>query len=210
MSVICPTVLAADQHDFRAQMERLEQFATRIHVDFTNGTLTPKSTPTLEQAWFPKNKLIDLHLMYRNPVLHLKEIIDLKPHMAIVHAEAEGNFVNFAKVMHKFGIKVGVALQPKTPVADIQPALDHIDHVLIFSGHLGSFGGVADTSLLSKAQEAKEVKPSLEIGWDGGVNQHNAHLLAAGGVDVLNVGGAIQKAEDPVAAYAKLKGLIGG
>ena len=39
---------------------------------------------------------------------------------------------------------------------------------------------------------------------DGGVTIDNAYSLTQGGIDVLNAGGAIQKAADPQAAYATL------
>ena len=47
-----------------------------------------------------------------------------------------------------------------------------------------------------------------EIGWDGGITADNAAVLVTAGVRVLNVGGYIQKADDPQAAYAKLKVAI--
>ncbi len=50
----------------------------------------------------------------------------------------------------------------------------------------------------------RKLKPELEIGWDGGVNDTNAAILVQSGVDVLNVGGFIQKSKDPQAAYNKL------
>lgn len=208
MAIICPTVLATDAHEFRQQMERVTPFAHRVQIDLTDASLTPGKTVGLTHIWWPNRVKADLHLMYKHPVLRLKEIVDLRPHMAIVQAEAEGNFVNFAKVMHKFGIKVGLALLPETTIQSVRPALELIDHLLIFSGRLGSFGGSADPALLAKAQEAKAVQPNLEIGWDGGINDQNAHLLKAGGVDVLNVGGFIQKASNPVAAYAKLEKIV--
>jgi ribulose-phosphate 3-epimerase len=75
--------------------------------------------------------------------------------------------------------------------------------VLIFSGKLGHFGGHADLDLLDKVRQLKEIKPTLEIGWDGGVNDQNAAELAHGGIDVLNAGGYLH-GKDPAAAYAKL------
>jgi ribulose-phosphate 3-epimerase len=210
MAIICPTVTATDAHDYRTQMERVEPFAKRLHIDFMDGELAPTSSPTFEQAWLPKDKQIDLHVMYKRPVAHLKEILRLKPRLVIVHAESSGNFVAFAKVLHKFDIKVGVALLPKTSAVTIRPAIEHVDHVLIFSGKLGHFGGTADLALLAKVQACKALKSSLEIGWDGGINENNAHLLAAGGVDILNVGGYIQRAKDPHVAYAKLERLVNG
>jgi pentose-5-phosphate-3-epimerase len=45
----------------------------------------------------------------------------------------------------------------------------------------------------------------LEIGWDGGVTDQNISQLAFAGVDVFNVGGFIQKAEDPEKAFHVLE-----
>jgi ribulose-phosphate 3-epimerase len=208
MAIVCPTVLATDKHDFREQLLRVEPFATRIQIDLTDGYFAPVKTVALTDVHWPKHIKADLHLMFGKPVLSIREIVNLRPHLVIVHAEASGNFVNFAKVLHKFNIKVGVAVLPGTSIDEITPALSFLDHLLIFSGDLGHFGGTADLDLLAKAQAAKELKPSLEVGWDGGVNDQNAHLLVAGGVDVLNVGGFIQKASNPEAAYAKIKAQL--
>ncbi len=209
MAIICPCVTAVDLKQFNQQVSRIKPFAKRMHVDFMDGHLTSNTSPELGEVALPRDIKIDAHLMYKSPTRHMRAIVKLKPHLVIVHAEAEGNFVAFAKILRKLKIKVGVALMPETPASAIKPALEYIDHVLIFSGDLGKFGGTADLNLLIKAQALKQLKPSLEIGWDGGVNDSNIHLLAAGGIDVLNVGGAIQKASNPAAAYATLKQKLG-
>lgn len=203
--VVCPTVTAYNQHDYREQLERVAEFADRIHLDFMDGVLAPTKSPPLEYAWLPSDKVVDIHLMYKNPADYLDQIIALKPHMLVVHAEAEGNFVELARSLHQSGIKAGIALLPATDAAAIEPALEHIDHVLVFSGDLGHFGGQADLTMLSKIHKIKAMKPGLEIGWDGGINDQNAASLIDSGVDVLNVGGFIQKAEDSRRAYAILK-----
>ncbi len=208
MAIICPTVLAEEPHDYRAQMERIQAFAQRIQIDLVDGTFAPNKSVSVEQAWWPESIQADVHLMYQRPQDVLDKLIELKPNLVILHAEAEGNFAEFADKLHANGIKVGLALLAKTEVASVKPALDLLDHVLIFSGDLGHFGGHADLSLLGKASELKSLKPSLEIGWDGGINDQNAKALVSSGVDVLNVGGFIQKAERPEEAYATLKGVI--
>jgi len=208
MAIICPCVTPTDSKQYRQQLERVTPFAKRIHLDFMDGQLAPVTSPELSDITVPKNLKVDLHLMYQNPARHMRAIVKLKPHLVIVHAEADGNFVTFAQILHKMGMKVGVALLPETPASAIKPALEYIDHVMIFSGDLGHFGGSADLDLLIKAQAIKHLKKGLEIGWDGGVNDTNVQLLAAGGVDVLNVGGFIQKASNPAAAYATLKSKL--
>ena len=108
-----------------------------------------------------------------------------------------------------FGDKIEKIAQINPVSGKILSSLEKIDHVLIFSGDLGHFGGKADLTLLNKVKYLKDKKPSLEIGWDGGINDQNAQNLLDGGVDVLNVGGYIQRSGDPAHAYAILKGIIG-
>jgi len=201
---ICPTILASDPHEFRAQTERVAGFARRLHIDLTDGEFAPSSTISLDRVWWPGGVAADLHVMYQQPFEHLEALIGLGPQLVIVHAEAEGDFIHFANAMHRHGIEAGVALLPETPVEKIQPSLALTDHVLIFSGNLGA----VYLTLHDKVKALKSLKPSLEIGWDGGVNDQNAQALTRGGVDVLNVGGFIQQAEDPAAAYARLEAVV--
>lgn len=203
-ATISPTILAGTPEEYRRQVERISTFATRIHIDLADGQFAPTRTIAVDQVWWPGGIRADLHVMYQKPFEHYKTYLSLGPQMIIVHAEAEGRFVPFAELMHRHGIEVGVALKPESPVELIRPALEWIDHVLIFSGNLGHFGGQADLALVDKARLLRRLKPGLEIGWDGGINNNNAQTLARGGIDVLNVGGYIQHAADPRMAYGSL------
>lgn len=205
---ICPTVTARSPEEYREQMERVAAFAKRVHIDVADGVFTPVKLTPIDQVWWPANVRADIHVMYQQPFKHTKLLLKLQPQMIIVHAEADGNFVEFAELAHSHGVEVGVALKPETMPQMIEPALPWIDHVLVFSGHLGHFGGQANTHLLTKVLYLHRLKPQLEIGWDGGINNQNAHVLAAGGVEVLNVGGFIQHAADPQAAYEQLTALM--
>lgn len=208
MASICPTVLAREPHEFREQMERIGPFATRIQIDIADGEFAPVTTVGAETLWWPRNVGVDIHVMYQRPAESIDSLIALKPAMIILHAEAEGAFVAMAQRLRQNHIKVGIALLPMTAPEVIRPALDYIDHVLLFSGDLGNFGGTANLSLLKKIPSLRSMKQSIEIGWDGGVNDRNAAELAAAGVDVLNTGGFIQKAPNPGVAYAKLVAAI--
>lgn len=208
MSVVCPTVTAEDPHTFRSQIERLQPFANRIHLDFMDGLFTSNKSIDLSQAWSLDDIRTDLHLMYMRPDVYVDLIIHLSPSLVIVHAEAKGEYGPFAKKLQDKGIKTGVCLLQDTPVSLISSHLDLIDHVLIFSGDLGHFGGKVDLKLLDKVRELKKLKPSIEIGWDGGVSLENAKQLSDGGVDVLNVGGYIQKAANPQQRFDALVTLV--
>jgi ribulose-phosphate 3-epimerase len=201
---ICPTITTDNPDTYARQVELTLTYAHRIHIDIADGMFTPNRLIDIENVWWPGGVRADLHVMYRDPFEHVEALLALRPQLIIVHAEAEGDFLAFAAECHHHGIEVGVAILPETPVEAIAPALGIIDHVLIFSGHLGHFGGHADMSLLGKVQQLRELKPQIEIGWDGGVSDTNARALALGGVDVLNAGGYLHGALAPKAAYLKL------
>jgi len=206
---ICPTVTTDDPAVYKKQIERTVSYAHRIHIDLSDGLFTPNKLMEIEDVWWPGGVRADLHVMYQRPFDHLEALVALRPQLIIVHAEAEGDFMHFAAECHRYGIEVGVALLPETPVEAIAPAFDVIDHVLIFSGKLGHFGGHADLDLLEKAKQLKGAKPRLELGWDGGVNEQNAPVLADGGIDVLNAGGYLHGAKQPEDAYATLVTAVG-
>jgi len=201
---ICPAILTDDPEVYRLQIEQSLDYAHRLHIDLSDGVFAPQKLIDIENVWWPGGVRADLHVMYKNPFDHLQTLIDLGPQLVIVHAEAEGDFVGFAEALHRHGIEAGVALLPDTSVESIAPALPLVDHVLIFSGSLGHFGGHANLGLLEKAKRLRKLKPTLEIGWDGGVDDQNAVELARGGIDVLNAGGYLH-GKDPSASYAKLK-----
>lgn len=210
MAVICPTVLAEEAHAYREQMERIAPFAKRLQIDLTDGIFAPSKTVSLNEIWWPDQVRADIHLMYKHPAKELELLIKLKPHLVIIHAEADVDLKAFAGSLHEHDIKAGLCLLKDTPVDSVREQLPDFDHLLVFSGTLGFFGGAADLGLLDKARQSKAIAPRIEIGWDGGVNDQNAKALATGGVDVLNVGGFIQKAENPGEAYAKLKSIVEG
>lgn len=203
MPIVCPTVTVEtnDPHHFREQMERVAAFASRIHIDLMDGEFTKTRSINPVQVWWPDTVQADIHLMFRRPSEHLETLVSLNPSLVIFHAESEGDVVACMTHLKRFGIKVGVALLQHTTVLSVKDMVEQADHVLVFAGKLGSFGGEADYSLLSKVEEIKGINPTAEIGWDGGINDRNSRRLVDAGVEVLNVGGFIQRSDQPKRAY---------
>ena len=209
MSLICPSVTPSspDPHVYREQIERVS-FAPRVQIDLMDGDFAPHKNLNPIQVWWPDGMQADIHLMYRRPSEHLETLISLSPHLILLHAEAEGDIPSYLEHIRKFGIKAGVAILPDTSIESVYGCIEVSDHVLLFSGNLGEFGGKADPGLLEKVPQIRAISPGIEIGWDGGANADNVQALAAGGIDVINVGGAIQRAADPKQAYEELCSLV--
>lgn len=206
---ICPTVMTDDMDVYQTQMEEVARYATRVHIDLGDGIFTKKLLD-VENVWWPGGMRADLHVMFKQPFLHVPALKALKPQLVIVHAEADGDYMAFAREMHRVGIEAGVCLLRETPVTAIVPALALIDHVLIFAGTLGQNTGPEGVNLdvLVKAKQLRQLKPQLEIGWDGGANDTNARQLMESGVDVINCGSYFH-GPDPVAAWHRIQKAVG-
>jgi ribulose-phosphate 3-epimerase len=204
MSVIAPAILAESPDDYKAMVERIHPFAQRVHVDICDGEFAPTFTIGAAQVWWPQEWTVDIHAMVARPSEHLETLISLKPHLIIFHAEVQEDIVPVLQHIKQFGIKAGVALLRSTVPSTVKAAIEAADHVMIFSGELGKYGGTASLMQLEKVRLIRMIRQDVEIGWDGGANIENAYSLAQGGIDVLNVGGVIAKADDPQTTYAAL------
>ena len=142
-------------------------------------------------------------MMVENPLLHVETLISMNPSLIILHAESAEVFSTITE-LQKFNIPVGLALLAKTELHMIEEALPQLNHVLIFGGKLGFQGGQADLSQLKKVEQIRRMHPEIEIGWDGGANAQTISEILAAGVDVVNVGSAIQKADNSKDAYDTL------
>jgi ribulose-phosphate 3-epimerase len=204
MSIIIPSVTAPDAQAYREEMARVVPFAKRVHLDFSDGLFSPVKLINLVHAYWPEGMAADLHLMFKNPAEQLETAISLKPELVIIQAEADGDLVAILRELRAVGIRGGVALLQATEPHAAHDLISESDHVLIFSGTLGQFGGHADLTLLQKVSQIRAINPHVEISWDGGVNIENAAQITLGGVDVLVAGGAIHKAPDASEAYKQL------
>lgn len=208
MVVVCPTVTAYDARHFHEQVLRIRPFAARVHIDLMDGELAPTKSPDIDEIWWPHELAADIHVMYKRPMDIVRQLIALRPHMVIIHAEAETHHMHFAAELHKHDIAAGLAVLQTTPIESVERIMHSFDQILVFSGKLGYHGGEMDAGMLEKVRFVREHHPEVEIAWDGGITDENARALVAAGVDVLNVGGFIQKSDNPGQAYAKLYAVI--
>ena len=201
---IVPTILTDNKQDYRAQAERINVFTRRVQIDVTDGVFAPTQTLDITNVWWPRNWEADLHLMAAYPSQHMDTILKLSPSLCILHAEASEDLLPSFQQLKEAGIKVGVALLPSTFPGDVQHYIQAADLALIFAGQLGVQGSPADLMQMEKIPLVRNMKPEIEIGWDGGANMTNVRALAHADLDVINVGSAISQAPDPAQAFQEL------
>lgn len=205
MISIAPTVTATNAQEYREQMARIAPFAKRVHIDFSEGQFAPVRLVDPIQAYWPDGMTVDFHFMFTNPLQYVETAISLNPDLVIIQAEAQGDLLSMLRQLRAVNIKTGVAFLAQTNPDDHRELVAEVDHALIFSGNLGHQGGsFADLRLLTKVRQIRAINATAEIGWDGGVNVENVPQLVAGGVEVLDVGGAIHSAANPREAFDAL------
>jgi ribulose-phosphate 3-epimerase len=201
---IVPSILTDNKKDYREQVEKINAFTRRVQIDVTDGFFAPTETLDITNVWWPKNWETDLHLMVARPSEYLETILKLNPALCILHAEAEENLQPIFTTLKEANVKVGVALLPSTFPGNVKPYIDMADHVLIFAGQLGVQGGQADLMQMEKIPLVRNMKPEVEIGWDGGANMTNVRALAHADLDVINVGSAISQSDNPAGMFQNL------
>ncbi len=204
MSEIAPAITVETEDQYRESIERLKSFAKRVHVDVSDGEFAPVFMVEPSKLWWPQEWTVDIHAMVSHPLDYVDQLIALKPNLITFHAETDVNLLPVFEKIKKAGIKAGLALLKPTVPATVAEEIKAADHVLVFSGDLGHYGGTASLMQLEKVRLIKAINPTVEIGWDGGVSVDNAFTLAQGGVNVLNTGGAVNKADNPDEVYAAL------
>lgn len=201
---IVPSILTDNKQDYRTQVEKINVFTRRVQIDVTDGKFAPTQTLDVTNVWWPKNWQADLHLMVTNPSENLDTVLKLNPSLCILHAEASEDLMPTFQALKGAGIKVGVALLPSTFPGNVKQYIEAADHVLIFAGQLGMQGSPADLMQMEKIALVRNMKPEVEIGWDGGANMSNVRALAHADLDVINVGSVIALADNPAEVFQEL------
>lgn len=204
MSQIAPCITVETPDEFTAAVAKMQPFAERVHIDISDGEFAPRKLLDPEFMSWPETWTVDVHAMVKRPRDYLQKIMIHKPYTVILHAEADEDILPLLKYIRDNGCRAGVALLKTTAVSTVAEYIKAVDHVMIFSGDLGHYGGQASLLQLQKIAQIKAINPNVEIAWDGGVNVDNAFTLAHGGVDVLNSGGTINNAPDAQVAYNQL------
>ena len=206
-------MLAADFLHLEKDVEMVNTHADIFHLDVMDGTFVPNISfgfPVIEAIASKAQKPLDVHLMIVNPWKYVERFAKAGASMISFHYEAAlDKSSETIDLIHSFGVKAGIVINPDCPVEKIFPYLDSVDFVLIMSVFAG-FGGqkfIPDSldriKLLKK--QLKSIGREIDIEVDGGVDPTNAGALAAAGATILVAGSSVFKAPDPGKAIAEMK-----
>lgn len=208
---LSPSILSADFSRLGEQIKEAEKAgADYIHVDVMDGRFVPNITigAPVVKALRPVTKLpLDIHLMIEEPLNQITAFIKAGADIITVHAEACTHLHRTVQLIRESGAKVGVSLNPATPLTALDEILPYLDLVLIMSVNPG-FGGqpfikesTDKISRLRQLMDKRNLQAELEV--DGGITAERAPEVVKAGARVLVAGTAIFHPDETVGEAIK-------
>lgn len=208
---LAPSIMTADFARLGEQVQQAIQAGVdRIHLDVMDGHFVPNISfgPLVAASLRPHCKIpLEAHLMISEADRYLGAFLDAGVDSVILHIEACPQMAQTIEAVKARGRKVGITLNPATPLSAIEPFLASIDLLLIMSVQPG-FGGQSylpgSTEKICAARELiQRHNPACELEVDGGINLQTLPEAFAAGGDVFVVGSAVYNNKASVASNVK-------
>lgn len=203
MYILAPSILSADFSRLGEQIKAVEKAGARyIHIDVMDGVFVPSISfgmPVIESIRPCTQCVFDVHLMIDKPFRYIEEFAKAGADIITFHVEACDCIKETIEKIRKYGKKVGISLNPNTPVSEIEPYIQLADLVLVMSVNPG-FGGQkyieGSSEKIARVRKLVDEKnPKALISVDGGVNKENVREVLEAGADIVVAGSAIYRGD---------------
>lgn len=207
---VLPAVLVKTRDDLLKAISRVSPYVKTIHIDVMDNKFVPNLTVGLSDLKsMPANMKYEFHWMVESPEKWIREVKGEYIHL--VHIETiKGNWEEIKKAVKDVHGKLGLAINPETPLELILPYAKDAERILVMSVHPGFSGQKYIKDVESKISYLRKNFPKLDIEVDGGITQETAASAIRAGVDKVAAASAIFNAENVKDAIDKLKRSASG
>jgi len=196
--ILSPSLLSSDFGNLQAELEALEKAGLQwVHWDVMDGAFVPNITfgpPVIKALRRTSRLFFDVHLMIERPERYINDFAGAGADLLCIHAESTIHLERSLSAIRDADMRVGLSLNPATPLAVVDYVLPQLDMVLIMTVNPG-FGGQSfipfcKDKIKDLSAMIKERNLSTLVQVDGGVTLENARELSELGADVLVSGSA--------------------
>lgn len=207
---IIPAILTTSAEDAKKKTDAVSPFVRWVQLDVCDGVFTPSACwgdPHTIRTHL-QNVFVEVHLMVQSPEKSIDEWLDSGVKRIYIHYESTEYLQLILHKIRGAGIEAGVALLPQTPVDVVAGIADTIDAILLFSGHLGQYGGeFLEEPTLTNIATLRKQHADIMIEVDGGMNPHTAQQVYRSGARAIVSGGFIFQSDSVRDAVEQLKSV---
>lgn len=191
-----PSLMTMDLDKFNEQIKFLNNHVDSYHIDIMDGHYVPNITLSpwfIEQVKKISDVPISVHLMVTNPSFWVDELLKIETDYICVHAEViNGIAYRIINKIHEHNKKVGVVLNPETPIDVIKPYIQYLDKVTIMTVDPGFAGEKFIDETLEKIVELRKIHDKNQykylIEMDGSSNKKTFKKIQKANPDIYILG----------------------
>ncbi|EGT5178617.1 ribulose-phosphate 3-epimerase, partial [Clostridioides difficile] len=209
MSIICASIMCADQMKLKEELEALEEAGVKLlHCDVMDGIFVKNLAmgPELLKSISENTTIpLDIHLATETPDKYIDMMSYIKPKYISFHVESSTNVKADIQKLRNYGIGPVLAISPQTSVDKIEEYISLVEGILVMTVNPGFAGQKFNLSVLDKLDKLTEIlkdydnPPFIEV--DGNINKDTIKLMNGKKVDIYVVGTSALFNDKPPISY---------